>query len=101
MSLMIKGMEMPKSCHCCRMCFQVADGDIDWHWECCLLYEKVERYAADRIPGCPLIPIPPHRRLVDADALEAEFEKLIVQDNWYYNALHHAPTIIPAEEGEI
>ena len=69
MSILIKGMEMPKSCHCCRMCVQVADGDIDWHWECCLLCEKVERYAADRIPGCPLVPIQKRGRLIDADAL--------------------------------
>ena len=45
-----------------------------------------------------VIPVPPHGRLIDADVLEAEFKKLLVQDNWYYNALHHAPTIIPADK---
>lgn len=46
------------------------------------------------------LPPVPHGKLIDADVLEAEFEKLIAQDNWYYNALHHAPTIIRAEEDE-
>lgn len=40
----------------------------------------------------------PHGRLGDLDALEHEFGKLVYQDNWYYNALRHAPTIIPASE---
>lgn len=41
-----------------------------------------------------------HGDLVERDALEQEFDKLVYHDNWYYNALHHAPVIIPAEEGE-
>ena len=115
MSILIKGMEMPKTCHCCRMCVQVSDGDIDWHWECCLLCEKVERYATDRIPGCPLVPVPPHGRLIDADALRAKQQEDadLFQGSTAYcdkcrrdeamNAVANiviAPTIIPAEEGE-
>ena len=52
------------------------------------------------IPHEPLdvIPVPEHGRLIDADAL--------VRDNGikeipeYYEVVHDAPTIIPAEEGE-
>lgn len=45
------------------------------------------------------VPVPEHGRLIDADALEQDFKKLVYQDNWYYNSLHHAPTIIPASGG--
>lgn len=45
------------------------------------------------------IPVKTHGRLIDADALEDELGRFC-DDNWVYNTLHHAPTIIPAEEGE-
>ena len=43
-----------------------------------------------RLDSCPLVPIPPHGRLIDADALptsRVEWEDIV-----------NAPTIIPAEE---
>lgn len=82
MSILIKGMEMPTA----PVLFCIhPDGkvfaDLEGGWR---------EYKA--------IPVPPHGRLIDADALEHDFKKLVYQDNWYYNSLHHAPTIIPAEE---
>ena len=69
--------------------------------------------------NCPLVEIPPHGRLIDADALHKLFEDqwhyLQVLDwnenptaeamqsgiNWCINTMHDdAPTIIPAEDGE-
>ena len=98
----IKGMEMPKTCHCCIMCVQVSDGDIDWHWECCLLCEKVSRFATDIIPGCPLIPVPDHGRLIDADALMKQVEHdtplSAVYEKTMRRYLNNAPTIIPADK---
>ena len=44
-----------------------------------------------------IVPVPPHGRLIDADALEDELGRFC-NDNWVYNTLHHAPTIIPASE---
>ena len=41
--------------------------------------------------------LPAHGRLIDADALEDELSQFC-NDNWVYNTLHHAPTIIPAEK---
>lgn len=110
----IPGMEMPKTCHCCRMCVQVSDGDIDWHWECCLLCEKVSRFATDIIPGCPLAPVPDHGRLIDAAELQKDIHEhdYILSDKWNSTdsgmfthgidyAISVAPTIIPADkEGE-
>ncbi len=100
MSVLIKGMEMPKTCHCCSMCVQVSDGEIDWHWECCLLCEKVARYAADRIPSCPLVPVPPHGRLIDADKLNSSETDYLGNHFVYLVDIDDAPTVIPAEEGE-
>lgn len=52
--------------------------------------------AMGRVIG-RVVSVPDHGRLIDADALEHEFENLVYPDNWYYNTLRHAPTIIPAE----
>lgn len=119
MGIYIPGMEMPKTCHCCKMCVQVEDGDIGWNWECCLLADAVGRYAAERIPGCPLVPVPPHGRLIGADALMLKIQEYIEEysetdERGWHNekwcamketemAINDAPTIIPAdpaEEGE-
>ena len=122
MSLLIKGMEMPSDCFHCRFSM---DG-----W--CYAYGKpnIDALANDGITNfCPLIPVPDHGRLIDADAYRAEIKKR--QDacaEWrddikdgggygtelYYRAdsflgamceakltLDKMPTIIPAsEEGE-
>ena len=55
----IKGMEMPKSCGKCL--------DIGWQYvfECRL--DDVE--DGERLPNCPLVPVPEHGRLIDADVL--------------------------------
>lgn len=59
---------------------------------------------------CPLVEIPPHGRLVDADALQMEAHKRLLMCNKNGNQVHKpyemmkaivcAPTIIEAEEGE-
>ena len=85
MSILIKGMEMPME----RGSFTLT-----------IKYNGMVLDTETGIQVAEAHELPPHGRLIDADALEAEFDKLIVHDNWYYNALHHAPTIIPAEEGE-
>ena len=55
MSILIKGMEMPTSCAFCRFngAYCYAKGDEDAH----------------STLSCPLIPIPAHGRLIDADEL--------------------------------
>ena len=65
MSVVIRGMKMPKSCDECP-CYYETDGA--WRNECEVLGKE---YIADdyRPEWCPLIELPPHGRLIDADAL--------------------------------
>jgi hypothetical protein len=124
----IKGMEMPKSCPCellgtgYDVCCSFAGGipaHVKEYYECC---------QNDTRPSwCPLIPVPEHGRLIDADALgirDAEkraYEAYLMEKHEYFieeplleykrglsEGLIHAsglvkfaPTIIPAsKEGE-
>lgn len=90
MSILIKGMEMPKDC-----------------WQC--PFEKcVLRVLVDRHPDCPLVEVPtPHGRLIDADVLNTDdmIESWVNGDlyrhEWCIDEwINNAPTIIEAEEGE-
>lgn len=96
MGVYIKDMEMPTSCAFCRFsgAYCYAKGDEDAH---------------STLP-CPLIPIQPHGKLIDASKIGlTDFEIILCQKgNPFKNALEmllekieKAPTIIPAsEEGE-
>lgn len=102
MSILIKGMEMPTSCRACM--FSRTDiRNVDW----CVLTEK------DLPCDCPIFPVPPHGRLIDADALRqtmyhGAFETDSPMQKWdsgcwirykmFENALESAPTIIEAEK---
>ena len=60
MSILIKGMEMPTDCIFCPM-FHGA-------WTICAGLNKTTSVKG-RPDDCPLVPVPPHGRLIDADAL--------------------------------
>ena len=112
MGVYIKGMEMPKSCGNCFF-----DSHCD-NW-------RLRNWGAPPPDDCPLVPVPPHGRLIDADALTEttdgiwDCNDLYFQPNdkicdpndckgckWretmdcFRRMVRHAPTIIPAEEGE-
>ena len=78
MSVLIKGMEMPKQCGGCPL-----------RGVC-----KQRIYIEHRPKGCPLIEVPtPHGRLIDADAIqdynvETFGQRLLIIDT--------APTVIEA-----
>ena len=97
MGVYIRGMEMPKNCFCCAF-------DV---YGLCLINANTEK-SNEISHNCPLIEIPPHGRLIDADALVlpnnlndwnsvSEYVHNIT-DCW--KAIDNAPTIIPPEEGE-
>ena len=108
MSVLVKGMEMPKSCMNCMFCgFAGANCELDT----CLITGNAQKHIPhSKMPDCPLVPIPPHGRLIDADELE-------VQDGWlrdskyfaqesshthitfvYSSDIYNAPTVIPADK---
>lgn len=113
MSIVIPGMEMPKSCEICPF---VDDDFLEDYFGLCCSLTKERPHGHERLDTCPLIELPPHGRLCDLDSLKEIFAdelnryKQIPLDNddKQETALLHlesamriitnAPTIIPAEE---
>lgn len=98
MSLLVKGMEMPK----CDECFWCIGHRIK-----CPAGSK-DVLLGGRHPCCPLVPVPPHGRLGDLDILKERVTKRLYASNHgsmaeaYYAALidliDGTPTVIQAEE---
>ena len=105
--ILIRGMEMPRNCEECDV--KVV----------CKNYWKLIREQYTRPSWCPLVPVPPHGRLGDLDALEkilkekqakykardllATHELSEAMRMGFDAAVGHvlmAPTIIPAEGGD-
>ena len=66
MSVLIKGAEMPKCCEICPFNYD--------YFRCNALGEKFDDkeeidFETQRLSDCPLVEIPPHGRLIDADKL--------------------------------
>ena len=102
MSILIKGMEMPKTC---------------WDCACSIYYESQDKAMCDitdetldyilwkreRRPDCPLIELPPHGRLIDADKLSNQKYENIWTNRLVIDAddLDDASTVIEAERENI
>ena len=106
MGVYIKGMEMPKSCLACQL-ERHQDTAYDYEFRCCpVTGEMTNHYRNERAPRCPLVLVPPHGRLIDADALLKKCEFVCTDDDEdtravRYSIIEDAPTIIPeSEEGE-
>ena len=96
MSILIKNMEMPKSCNACMF-------DV---YGLCLINKHIE--VKDELThSWPLVPVPPHGRLIDADALptnDKPIGKLMMFGGEYVytqTAINNAPTVIPADGKDI
>ena len=94
----IQDMQMPKSCGFCHLRMMTMDGDE------CGIGARITEYQK-RPDDCPLIPVPDHGRLIDADALEEELYTTWMETEDYefanhdsWKTLHSAPTIIPADK---
>ena len=114
--VLIKNMKMPTSCSVCPMlegdsmdglCHAASkwlDDDKHWTW-----YVYPEGDMDDSKPcNCPLVPVPPHGRLIDANELmemirrakEDDSETADVYEDDYHIVdewLSVAPTVIPAD----
>jgi len=86
----IPNMEMPTSCGYCPFKYRTMEGDE------CMFNARSTEYQK-RPDDCSLVPVPPHGRLIDADALMAKYgqrKPFMV----FGEQIESAPTIIPAEE---
>ena len=115
MSILIRGMDIPTSCDKCRFCVNGFTDTVPMY-ECAVQsYENVSVLVESngepfdfRPDWCPLVELPPHGRLIDAD-------KLLEKAYWDYNEATHdynnikvvseydiddAPTVIEAEGSE-
>lgn len=106
MSVLVKGMEMPKHC---RECCLEAEGYFCWAFEATRkdtdAWNNTQYYGdTETLPEwCPLVPVPPHGDLIDRDALMLRVNmhgtnKFGMLDEDIRQFVNAAPTIIQAEE---
>lgn len=72
MSILIKGMDMPKNCKECDFCNEINfEGYLWFDYYCSVKDKSFDWDDDDNKPDwCPLVEIPtPHGRLIDADKL--------------------------------
>lgn len=103
MSVIIKGMKLPKSCDSCDL-IQFDDEGLEAHCPLSPYYKWCGTPPDYRPEGCPLVEVPtPHGRLIDADELirciehafgDKDIVKLVA------NIIERQPTIIEAEVSE-
>ena len=101
MSILIKGIEMPKSCATCKF-MQSTQSEYGYPYNVhCSIKGFLIRYSGckKRDKDCPLHELPPHGRLIDADAfanfISHNWDK---HDRWFVDIIEARPTIIEAEE---
>ena len=96
MSILIKGAKMPETCEECPVVTVCGE----CHYELVLEGEDfVPIYVKD---SCPLVEVPPHGRLIDADKLEIERRTYETYDDYSkaFDMIDNAPTVIESEEQE-
>ena len=98
----IKGMQKPDHCLHCPM----RNSDDD-----CVL-QRPEDYGecddwSEQMARCPLIPVPDHGRLIDADEIEGDMQQLwleneISNSDWigFREVLNSVSALIPADKEE-
>ena len=102
----IKNVEMPNNCFECPFAaasyYAVHNYNKRLEWGCILTRKTLTSTKRNR--ACPLISVPYHGRLIDADALKETvvFDKRFsaVYETATCRYLDKAQTIIPAEEDE-
>ena len=109
MSILIKGMEMPKSCEDCDLCtfdgYCIATGG-DSLWDA--LPEGAEYFPTGwKYEGCPVIEVPaPHGDLIDIDskitvAIKGGLKVTTVRELLNDRAVRLPKTVIEAEKSDV
>ena len=100
MSVLIKGMEMPKACEWCSF---ISTFTTESGLGCRCEVEKFEFWDySKRQENCPLVEVPTsHGRLIDADEIEkCVHEWYDVGEYVFADTIRNADTIIEAEVSE-
>lgn len=97
MSVIIRGMKMPKNCDECP-CYYETEGA--WRNECEVLGKE---YIADdyRPEWCPLVELPPHGRLIDGDRLYEKVTMFVGASHWVAVEIKQTPNVIGAESEDV
>ena len=101
MSVLIRGMEMPTRCEDC-FCYR-HNAEYDYAY-CNISSVNVRGHGNARLVNCPLVPVPPHGRLIDAGNLAARAFRYLLMDEEespkviFANAVKDAPTIIEGDK---
>lgn len=112
MSLLIKDAEMPKTCSACPCSgylgeCRLANGEPK--------FPTFNEWYEEKPSWCPLVEVPEHGRLIDADALMLSIQEYIDEYGWDVDehgfhsekwcamketemAINDAPTVIPASD---
>ena len=92
MSILIKGRNMPENCQEC-VCLN------DEYFYCQVVGRKPsdENIVNTRPDWCPLVEIPKHGRLIDADALKMDLTRFYDGEVTAKHLIDEQPTIIPAD----
>lgn len=93
MSILIKGMDMPKYCYTCPAYDYIKSF-------CCVLRTKVINLNDNRYKDCPLIAVPTHGRLIDADKFLEWLKEFYPNSVAIMSGVKNAKTIIEAEVSE-
>lgn len=109
MSVIINGIDMPKSCYDCPMCYDLMECVVGSPY---IGFSRKELKAEpfdfcnERHPRCPLVPVPPHGDLIERKVVNLTDFEIVLCDGDYKEGLKmllekaaSAPVIIPAEEG--
>lgn len=101
MSLLIKGLNIPKNCLLCPCCVGEGIGMGRQHY-CQVIDDEPCVSETYRPKNCPLVEIPtPHGRLIDADEIEkCVHEWYDVGEYVFADTIRNADTIIEAEVSE-
>ena len=108
MSILIKGMEMPSSCSMCPMAHRNYRLEAEETQLACYAKSKWVSDDGERSDWCPLIEVPEHGRLIDADAFERNLilmQNARNQNNLVARGIRKArgvardlPTVIPSDK---
>lgn len=100
MSVLIKGMEMPNTCYECNFCQHYVEPNQGYY--CVALFADLHRTGInnERNENCPLVEVPKHGRLIDADCCNDYFYEHMSDDMMIaaMNAINEMPTIIEREK---